>query len=89
MGRVRRIKFVGTHYVFFSIRFPKYTAGKRTRWKYVKPEDTIQVGIESYVKMDMKRTEVILSISKVEVPENERNITHNTRVIDNSKPNNN
>ena len=57
--------------------------------KYVKPEDIIQVGIESYVKMDMKRTEVILSISKVEVPENERNITHNTRVIDNSKPNNN
>ena len=57
--------------------------------KYVKPEDTIQVGIESYVKMDMKRTEVILSISKVDVPENERNITHNTRVIDNSKPNNN
>ena len=57
--------------------------------KYVKPEDTIQVDIESYVKMDMKRTEVILSISKVEVPENERNITHNTRVIDNSKPNNN
>ena len=37
----------------------------------------------------LKRTEVILSISKVEVPENERNITHNTRVIDNSKPNNN
>lgn len=57
--------------------------------KYVKPEDIIEVGIESYAKMDMKRTEVILSISKVEVPENERNITHNTRVIDNSKPNNN
>ncbi len=25
------LSLCGTHYVFFSIRFPKYTAGKRTR----------------------------------------------------------
>ena len=63
---------------------PRNKGNKEKGDKYLKPEDIIEVNNDTYAKMDMKRTEVILSVSKVTVLDAEKQNNQNTRVIDNN-----
>ena len=67
---------------------PRNKGNKEKGDKYLKPEDIIEVNNDTYAKMEMKRTEVILSVSKVTGLDAEKRNNQNTRVINNNNNSN-